>query len=217
MRKFRSVDGGVSVTEPRTNRTRSRKVKALLAGGLVLGVGAAVTLAAWTDQEWAQGDFGAGSFNVQGSTDGENFTDHESEAGAANLSFDLTGGDNLTPGDTVAAPFVMRLDADTTYDATVELTTAAADGAAADALTYGIVAVDSAAACTAEAAGTAQIVPDGTALTSVAGATTIDLSAGAEGAAGAPIALCFQVSASDALEQSQTATANWQFVATSVE
>jgi len=46
MRRFRSVDGGVSVTEPRTNKTRSRKVKALLAGGLVLGVGAAVTLAA---------------------------------------------------------------------------------------------------------------------------------------------------------------------------
>ncbi|MGZ2223858.1 SipW-dependent-type signal peptide-containing protein [Glutamicibacter nicotianae] len=32
-----------------TSSQKSRKVKALLAGGLVLGVGAAVTLAAWTD------------------------------------------------------------------------------------------------------------------------------------------------------------------------
>ncbi|MGO2139648.1 MAG: SipW-dependent-type signal peptide-containing protein [Leucobacter sp.] len=46
------------------------KARALLAGGLVLGVGAAVTLAAWTDNEWVRGVFGTGTFGIEGSTDG---------------------------------------------------------------------------------------------------------------------------------------------------
>ena len=206
------------MTEPRTRtgNTRSRKVKALLAGGLVLGVGAAVTLASWTDQEWAEGVFGAGSFNIQGSIDGETFADHESEAGAAALTFDLPESTNLSPGTTVAAPFVMQLDAATTYDATVDLAAASAEGTAAGALTYGITEVGSAADCTAGATGT-PIVPAGTDMTSVDGATTINLAAGADAAAGAPVALCFQVTAGDTLEQGQDATANWQFVGTSVE
>ncbi|MGX9899679.1 SipW-dependent-type signal peptide-containing protein [Arthrobacter sp. SA17] len=37
---------------------RKDKVRALLAGGLVLGIGAAFTLAAWTDNEWVFGGAG---------------------------------------------------------------------------------------------------------------------------------------------------------------
>ncbi|XSS44541.1 SipW-dependent-type signal peptide-containing protein [Propionibacteriaceae bacterium Y1685] len=40
----------------------SRKFRAALAGGLVLGIGAVVTLAAWTDDENAAGQFSAGTF-----------------------------------------------------------------------------------------------------------------------------------------------------------
>ncbi|MCF2589242.1 SipW-dependent-type signal peptide-containing protein [Brevibacterium sp. UCMA 11752] len=196
--------------------TRSRKFKAILAGGIVLGVGAAVTLAAWTDNEWAEGTFGAGSFNVQGSTNGTDFTDHTSADGAANLTFDLDGGDNLTPGDTVAAPFVLRLDGETSYDASVVLENAAGSGGNAEALTYGIVSVANAGACSADATGTS-IVPAGTAIGSVAGAQGFDLTAGADAAAGAPVTLCFQVTASDSLTQGQAATAQWQFTATSAE
>lgn len=196
--------------------TRSRKFKAILAGGIVLGVGAAVTLAAWTDNEWAEGTFGAGSFNVQGSTNGTDFTDHTSADGAANLTFDLDGGDNLTPGDTVAAPFVLRLDGETSYDASVVLENAAGSGGNAEALTYGIVSVANAGACSADATGTS-IVPAGTAIGSVAGAQGFDLTAGADAAAGAPVTLCFQVTAGDSLTQGQAATAQWQFTATSAE
>ncbi|MCF2570578.1 SipW-dependent-type signal peptide-containing protein [Brevibacterium sp. UCMA 11754] len=196
--------------------TRSRKFKAILAGGIVLGVGAAVTLAAWTDNEWAEGTFGAGSFNVQGSTNGTDFTDHTSADGAANLTFDLDGGDNLTPGDTVAAPFVLRLDGDTSYDASVVLENAAGSGGNAEALTYGIVSVANAGACSADATGTS-IVPAGTAIGSVAGAQGFDLTAGADATAGAPVTLCFQVTADDSLTQGQAATAQWQFTATSAE
>jgi|GEM_PF-5464807 len=49
-------------------RNTSKKFKAILAGGVVLGVGAAVTLAAWTDQEWTTADFSSGSFTLQSST-----------------------------------------------------------------------------------------------------------------------------------------------------
>ncbi|KHS53255.1 SipW-dependent-type signal peptide-containing protein [Brevibacterium linens] len=199
-----------------TKTTRSRKFKAILAGGIVLGVGAAVTLAAWTDNEWAEGTFGAGSFNVQGSTDGTNFTDHTSSGGAADLSFSLDGGDNLSPGDTVAAPFVLRLDGPTTYDATVALTSAAGGGDNADALTYGIVQVASAGACSATATGTS-IVPTGTALDSTTGSADFDLTAGADTAAGDPVTLCFKVTADDTLTQGQDTTAQWQFTATSAE
>ena len=196
--------------------TRSRKFKAILAGGIVLGVGAAVTLAAWTDNEWAEGTFGAGSFNVQGSTNGTDFSDHESSDGAATLSFDLDGGDNLTPGDTVAAPFVLRLDGATSYDASVVLDDAMGSGDNPASLTYGIVEVADAAACSADATGTS-IVPAGTALGSVAGAQGFDLASGADAEAGAPVTLCFMVTADDDLTQGQSTTAQWQFTATSAE
>lgn len=198
--------------------TRSRKFKAILAGGIVLGVGAAVTLAAWTDNEWAEGTFGAGSFNVEGSTTGaeDSFTDHTSEDGAAALTFDLDGGDNLTPGDTVAAPFVLRLDGPTSYDASVVLNDATGTGDNAAALSYGIVAVANAGACNADATGTS-IVPAGTAIGSVTGAQDFDLTAGADAAVGAPVTLCFMVTADDSLTQGENATAQWQFTATSAE
>ncbi|OAV52152.1 SipW-dependent-type signal peptide-containing protein [Enteractinococcus helveticum] len=204
-----------TVTEPK--KQTSRKVRALLAGGLVLGVGAAVTLATWTDQEWATGIFGAGSFNIQSSNDGATFADNESQDGAAALDFELTGGDNLNlaPGATVAAPFVLQLDADTTYDANVSLEEATATPVDAD-LTYGIVTVDDVAACTAEATGTA-VVPAGTAIGTTEGATVFDLTAGAEGATGAPVTLCFQVTAGDGLVEGQEITASWGFLGESVE
>lgn len=195
---------------------RGRKIKAVLAGGVVLGVGAAVTLAAWTDQEWAEGIFGAGDFNIEGSTDGETWADHESEDGAAELGFDLDAASNLSPGDTVAAPFVLRTDAATTYAATVSLENVTTEGDNAANLTYGIVQVDSAASCTEGATGT-EIVPGGTALDAAPTATTFDLAEAPSGTAGAPTTLCFVVTAGSGLAEGGTATAHWDFVAESVE
>ena len=198
----------------RNDNSRGRKIRALLAGGLVLGVGAAVTLAAWTDQEWATGEFGAGSFNVQGSTDGTEFTDHTSADGAADLAFELPAAENLSPGDTVAAPFMLRLDEATSYGATVELTDATGAGANAANLTYGIVSVTG--ECTDTATGT-EIVPAGTSLDEITGAVGFDLAAGAGDAVGDEVTLCFQVTAGEGLEQGETGTATWGFTATSVE
>lgn len=72
-------------TEMKT--TRRRKAQAVTAGGIVLGIGAIVTLAAWNDSEFAEGLFGSGDFNLEVSTDGEDFTDHYPEDGAAQLTF----------------------------------------------------------------------------------------------------------------------------------
>ncbi|MBB1030234.1 hypothetical protein G6027_04905 [Dietzia sp. SLG310A2-38A2] len=60
-------------TTPQTSPTaapkqnRRKKARAIMASGLVLGVGAAVTLAAWSDTAWGVSEFGtAGSdFNIQ--------------------------------------------------------------------------------------------------------------------------------------------------------
>jgi len=198
-----------------TTRARwGRRTKSLLAGGLVLGVGAAITLAAWNDSEFASAEFEAGSFDMVGSIDGANFANHPTGTPAA-LSFSA-GFDNLSPDTTVSAPFVLHLTPTTTFDAEVELVSAVGAGTAETNLTYGIQQVASVAACTPTAVGI-EIVPAGTALDAVTDADTFDLAQSVDGtAAGADAFLCFQVTAGPALTQGTGATGVWEFVATSV-
>ena len=89
---------------------------ALLAGGIVLGVGATATLASWTDSEWVFAGTGTGGpgvgtsvFEVQ--QDASNpatgtFDDFETNPGDA-LSFGV-GALALSPGQTVYAPVALR-------------------------------------------------------------------------------------------------------------
>lgn len=97
-----------TISPDQQNRDRSRKRKALLAGGLVLGIGAAATLAAFTDGEFANGTFSTGKFNIVGSADGTTWGDHAATDGQA-LTFSQTTN-NLTPGDVVTAPFYIKTD-----------------------------------------------------------------------------------------------------------
>lgn len=123
-------------------RTSSRRTKiyAVLAGGLVLGVGAAVTLAVWNDSEFATGNFTAGSFVFQGSTDGTTFADHASEAGAASLTLS-TGFDALSPDDVIYAPFALQLTGTTAAD--ISATAPAVTGDLGTSLTFASVATTS--------------------------------------------------------------------------
>ncbi|MDR6986618.1 putative ribosomally synthesized peptide with SipW-like signal peptide [Paenarthrobacter nitroguajacolicus] len=117
-------------TEPDHGEGSTRnapKIRAILAGGLVLGVGAAITLAAWNDSEFAQGTFTAGAFNLEGSTDGTTFGENPVTA-PATLGFTAAPA-NLAPGDVVTAPFAVRLDDTTSNDATVTVSTEASTGA----------------------------------------------------------------------------------------
>lgn len=197
--------------------TARRRVQAVLAGGLVLGVGAAVTLASWNDSEFAGGVFGSAAFNLEGSTDGETYTDHDTAEAAAEMTF---SADNMTPGETVYAPFWVRLDADTTVDGTVE----AADGiGVTDStgtntanLSYEVTADPD--SCDAAGAATGTAVASGADLSTGVGSTsTIDLTAG-DGAAGTPVQLCFAITADDEeFAQADTTEVTWEVLATSVD
>lgn len=208
------------------SKTSQRKVLAVLAGGLVLGVGAAVTLAAWNDSEFATGTFTAGQFNMQGSTNSTDgvdgaWADHETAGAAAPLTF-TADFDALSPDDVVYSTFWVRLDATTTADATVT-TSLAGDGTGTNAanISYQIRAIGAAQACDASAAAAGTQVLSGTALTT-AGSTAggaFGLTAGA-GAAGPAQKLCVIATAgpetgTGALVPGGTATAVWEFAATS--
>jgi predicted ribosomally synthesized peptide with SipW-like signal peptide len=192
------------------NRTaKAPKIRAVLAGGLVLGIGAAVTLAAWNDSEFAQGTFTAGTFNLEGSTDGAAFAEHATSSAAATLDFSVTP-DNLAPGDTVDTPFAVRLDAASTRDATVTLSTEGSTGALAG-LTYSLTQSDDF-GCGEPVTSTPV---SGHALGTTPGNVTFALDQGTGPGAGAPVNLCFRITANDALEQSETGTTTWEFAAES--
>lgn len=199
-----------SALAARDTRPRSRRFRAILAGGLVLGIGAAITLAAWNDSEFATGSFAAGTFNLQGSsTDGTTFTDHATSPGAA-LDFQVNPT-LLSPGDVVYAPFAVRLAAGTTSDAVVTVSNATT-GTVSD-LTYTLI-TPTAWGCASDTTGTA-IVPAGTAANTVPASTTFDLSKGSPTTdPGAIEYLCFKVTAG-AVAQGQSGTVTWEFLATS--
>ncbi|WP_148239292.1 SipW-dependent-type signal peptide-containing protein [Ruania zhangjianzhongii] len=209
----------VATTSQSSQRpARSRKLRAVLAGGLVLGIGGAVTLAAWNDSEFASGLFSSGEFNLQGSIDNAAYTDHESSDGAAALEFSVPV-DNMSPGDVVAAPFWVRLDATTTTPATLDLVSVTGTdttGANTAELGYDVYALADGATCDETATGT--VVGRGDTLVTnedVAG-ETVPLSVGAaEGDPGVAAQLCFVVTASETLAQGGETTAVWQFTATS--
>lgn len=189
---------------------RHRKVAAILAGGLVLGIGTMATLASWNDSEYAAATFTSGTFKLQGSADGSTFSDHAAAGDAASLGF-TTGFDNLTPTDTVYAPFAVRLTADTTNDATVKVTNPATTGDVSH-LSYSLIETSSF-GCDATSTGT-RLISDA-AVGTAAGAQTFDLSVGQAGADGTAVNLCFIVTAGSDLVQDQAGTSTWQFQAVS--
>ncbi|MFT4213609.1 MAG: SipW-dependent-type signal peptide-containing protein [Microbacterium sp.] len=202
-----------------TRETNRRKIFAVLGGGLVLGIGAAVTLAAWNDSEFATGTFAAGSFNLEGATDGADgtYSDHASAGAAASLEFTLPLAENLAPEDVVYAPFWVRLDADTTTGATLMASSAEGTdttGANAAELSYDVYAIDPSATCDATATAGTQVAT-GTDLDDFTAVDTVTLLEGSAGAAGTPVQLCFIVTAGADLEQGGETSATWSFTATS--
>ncbi|WP_166969997.1 SipW-dependent-type signal peptide-containing protein [Brevibacterium atlanticum] len=85
-------------------RLRNQRIKAILAGGLVFGVGSAATVAAWTDSENTEGSFAAGTFDIELSIDSQWTSTNE-------MTFDAAP---MFPGSKVYAPVFVRTSPDTT-------------------------------------------------------------------------------------------------------
>lgn len=187
---------------------KSKRVRAILAGGLVLGVGAAITLAAWNDSEFATGIFAGGAFSIEGSTDGTAFTEHPTEAAAAPLTFEVEA-DNLAPSEPVYAGFAVQLTAASTYAASVDITASSAATIAAS-LSYSLVETATFGCdAAAFAAGTPLVTDAATTTSTAADIFTLD-------AATAPVFLCFEVTPAANLPQaSPTGTVVWEFAAES--
>jgi predicted ribosomally synthesized peptide with SipW-like signal peptide len=161
-------------------RLRSRRIRAVLAGGLVFGVGAAMTLAAWNDSEYATATFTAGRFDIVGATDGATFSSHATAGAAATLSF-AVAPTAMVPGTTTYALFSVKT-ANPSGAGTLQLTAGTPGGTGlATYLTYGVRLVPTAAtpslSCTAAtyaaaSASTSVVVADGSALTTNGAATT---------------------------------------------
>jgi len=210
----------------RRRRLPLLRVRALLAGGLVLGVGAAVTSAAWNDAEFATATITTSSFNTESSVGGTAYTAYTDNVASPGTTVTLPVG-AFSPGVTGYLPVLIRTKA-TSIAGTVALNGAVFTGTDAASLSTAFVyrVVRTTATCDATAfTGTPTWVV-GTATASAAPALTVGqnggvsnvLAAGAPAAPGAVTGFCFEVtlpsSAASAL-QGKTASATWQFVATS--
>lgn len=202
------------------NSNRKRKIRALLAGGLVLGVGAAITLAAWTDNVFGNSDFATGdeAWNIE--------ADFTPTGAGTWVEANVTPGDpftfpatrlDLTPGDTVYAPIALRLEPGQDLDAAVTLngaTGGATDPALTAALRYSVTAGGTSTACTAGTPGPTAVVTD-SALTLGSAPNAITLDADAT-----PVNLCFAVTlptgTSNTLSGLQTGQVVWEFTGTSI-
>jgi predicted ribosomally synthesized peptide with SipW-like signal peptide len=204
----------------RGRRIRALRLRAVLAGGLVLGVGAAVTLASWTDNEFAAGSFSSSVFDTQSSVNGAAYADNNVSPGP---TVSIVGP--FAPGVSSYFPVLIRSKANSVAGTLVLNggilggTDAATLGAA---LVYRVVSTTGACAAAAftgtptfvvGAAGTTRALTAGQEV-----GVTNTLAAASSAAPGAPTGFCFEVtlpaSAPNSL-QGKTATATWQFTATS--
>lgn len=202
------------------------RIRALLAGALALGLGGSVTLASWTDSDFASGSFGASVFqtesNVTKPYDASGTWSTNDVSPGATLVFDASA---MSPGTVFYAPFAIRTKATSVAGEVVlgiPVVTSSGTGVSdlGAALRYRV--VRSATCQMSSFAGSPNFVvgSDGVKPLTVGQAVGVvnPLAAATATLPGAPTQFCFEVSlpagANNAL-QGQTATATWQFTATS--
>ncbi|MFC6354636.1 SipW-dependent-type signal peptide-containing protein [Luethyella okanaganae] len=192
------------------------RLRAVLAGALVLGVGATLTMAAWTDTEYASGSFAASTFSTESMTATTSWGSHDTAPGAALLAFNASA---MSPGASAFAWVNVRTTSPTTVSGTITLDSVAPSGALVPALEYRAVRT---AATTTNCDSTAF-----TGGTFIAGGASTYIAAGSVpaspvssplAAAGGEVRFCFEVrviaSAANTF-QGTTATLVWKLGATS--
>ncbi|MEO7015326.1 MAG: SipW-dependent-type signal peptide-containing protein [Leifsonia sp.] len=208
------------VSPRRSRSVRALRLRAVLAGGLVLGVGAAVTLASWTDNEFATGSFASSVFNTQSSVNGSAYADNNVSPGP---TVSLAGP--FAPGVSSYFPVLIRTTANSVAG-TVVLNGGILGGADSATLGAALVyrVVSTTGTCNAAAfTGTPPFVVGaaGTTRALTAGqevGVTNTLAAASGATPGAATGFCFEVTlpaSAPSTLQGKTATATWQFSATS--
>ncbi|SDP36646.1 SipW-cognate class signal peptide [Nakamurella panacisegetis] len=191
---------------------RWRLIRALLAGGLVLGIGTATTLASWTDNEYVSGAFTTSSFDIQSSLDGSVWADHGTSGAAASMTFN---GSGMSPTAVRYAPLYVR-----TKPGSVSGTLALQGGtsnntALAAGLQYRVVTFTGTCAA-ASFTGTPTFVVGSSSASATIGTAGSTTPVTANGASNSQ--LCFEVSmlaSADNTLQGQAITIIWQLIATS--
>ena len=203
-----------------TRRTGLLRLRAVLAGGLVFGVGAAVTLAAWTDREYGTGTFTASTFDTE-STSAATSTGWASNATApgATLAFNATG---MSPGSLQYATLNVRTTLTTNVAGTVVLTSAATTGTLPAVLEYRAIRTPATSTtCNAAAFTAGSAYAAGSNTPTYQSSTTVPavpLSSSLPAANG-EIRYCFEVRMAPTATtsyQGATGTITWLFTATSV-
>ncbi|MGO4474116.1 SipW-dependent-type signal peptide-containing protein [Arthrobacter sp. M-10] len=189
-------------------------MRAILAGGLVLGAGCTLTLAAWNDSEFAAGTFTASSFQIESSVNsGGAWLAHPTSGSAATMAFSAAG---MSPSTVNYAPIWIRTTAGS-LSGTLTLQGASNNNAVlAAALAYRVVRYSSGSCDSSQfTAGASYLV--GTS------ASTVPLTtAGAATAVAAnslsPTQMCFEVTmlaSADNSLQGASVTATWEIKGTS--
>jgi predicted ribosomally synthesized peptide with SipW-like signal peptide len=202
------------------------RVRALLAGALVLGLGSSATLASWTDSDFATGSFGTSVFQTESNVTKPynalgTWSSNDIAPGAA-LVFNAA---SMSPGSTVYAPFAIRTTAGSVAGEVVLGPPSVASSGIGEAdlgaaLRYRVILSATCEASSFTGPPAFVVGADGAKpLTSGQPAGVVNpLQAAAATLPGPPTRFCFEVSlpvgASNAL-QGQTATATWQFTAAS--
>ncbi|MFD6053649.1 SipW-dependent-type signal peptide-containing protein [Agromyces sp. NPDC060279] len=189
-----------------------RRLLAILASGLVLGVGATATLAAWNDAEVGTGGFSASVFVSEAKDTASSSYAQTSDAAPATLTFAVAG---LSPSATATAGLDVRTTAATTVDGQAVLTAIAAGGAGTltAQLDYKVAVL----AGTGTACSDSTIYTDAT-FTDTTAAVPAGKSAAITKAAGNVVRFCFQVRmkpTAPSTIQGQSGTLKWTVTATS--
>ena len=189
---------------------RRRKVLALLSAGVVLGIGAVITLAVWNDPEFAQGTFTTQEFDIQGSVNGTTFSSSTSPTAPKTLAFSIEAAD-MTPGSTTYAPFAVQLSDKSAYRAAVTLQSVASTDLIGG-LVYSLYGLDSwNEKCSAASPPPAETII----LHDVPVNTTVPQAVFDLTATERPVHLCFAVTGEPTLVQGKSGTVTWQFTGTS--
>ena len=206
-------------------RSTRQKAFAVLAAGLVLGVGATVTLAVWNDSEWVVGGtagvggdpgtpgVGTSTFEVQQNTTlpfaADGWTDEETNPGGS-LIF-TAGALSLTPGDAIYAPVSLSTTDESVAAPSVRLSGSVAatnipaddpDGLLQDALQLRVVVAtgdrDAApAVCSDASFGLGATFVVGSATTTASLTTAGNVVSALEAESGDQLNYCFEVSLAD--------------------